>query len=193
MEYELIRSKRRTVAVEINQEAKIIVRAPHRMSIAEIKAIILQHESWIIRQQEKKSAMESQRKTLSKAEIAGLIEQGKNILPARIAFYSQLMGLCPTNVKITTATTRWGSCSVKNALCFSYRLLLLPDELIDYVVVHEMVHILVKNHGVKFYQLVAKYLPDYQVRIKKIKSLAVTLPRSPKKRKAVEDYTKEQS
>ncbi len=181
MEYQIICSKRRTVAIEINQEAKIIVRVPHNMPLAEVKKIVMLHEPWIIRQQQKKVLQESNRATLSKTEIAKLITEANNILPAQTAFYSQLLGVVPTGVRITTATTRWGSCSRKNSVCFSYRLLLLPQELIDYVIVHELAHILEKNHGTNFYKLIAKYMPDYQLRIKSIKKLALVLPHSPKR------------
>ncbi|WP_022847089.1 MULTISPECIES: SprT family zinc-dependent metalloprotease [unclassified Desulfurobacterium] len=67
-------------------------------------------------------------------------------------------------VKITRAEKRWGSCSRKNGLCFSYRVLMLPEEIIDYVVVHEIAHIREKNHSKRFWDLVESLLPDFRER-----------------------------
>ena len=74
------------------------------------------------------------------------------------------MELKPAGIKITSAQKRFGSCSGKNSICYSWRLMLYPPEAIDYVVVHELAHIVHKNHSAKFYALVAKYLPDYKER-----------------------------
>ena len=79
------------------------------------------------------------------------------------------MGLEPTGIKITSAQKRFGSCNGKNSICYSWRLMLYPPEAIDYVVVHELAHIVHKNHGAKFYKLVAKYLPDYKERVKMLR------------------------
>ena len=76
------------------------------------------------------------------------------------------MGLEPTGVKITSAKKRFGSCSAKNSICYSWRLMLYSKEAIDYVVVHELAHIAHKNHGPQFYALIEKYLPDYKEREK---------------------------
>ena len=105
-----------------------------------------------------------------------LREKAKAYLPSRVSFYSKQMGLFPTGVKITSARSRWGSCSGKNSLCFSFRLMLLPDDLMDYVIVHELAHIKEKNHSARFYAVVAEYLPDYKQRISALKAISPTLP-----------------
>ena len=74
------------------------------------------------------------------------------------------MGLKPKGVKITSAKKRFGSCSANDSICYSWRLMLYPKEAIDYVVVHELAHIVHKNHGQGFYSLIEKYLPDYKER-----------------------------
>ena len=74
------------------------------------------------------------------------------------------MGVTPTGLKITTARKRWGSCSGKNSLCFSCFLMDRPEAAIDLVVVHELCHIQVKNHGPAFYALLERYLPDWRER-----------------------------
>ena len=93
----------------------------------------------------------------------------QNALPylaARTEYFAALMELKPTGIKITSAQKRFGSCSGKNSICYSWRLMLYPPEAIDYVVVHELAHIVYKNHSAKFYALVVKYLPDYKEREK---------------------------
>ena len=74
------------------------------------------------------------------------------------------MGLHPTGLRITSARTRFGSCSAKNSICFSWRLMQYPDAAVDYVVVHELAHIREKNHGRAFYALVEQFLPDWRER-----------------------------
>ena len=79
------------------------------------------------------------------------------------------MGVTPTGIKITTARKRYGSCSGKNSLCFSCFLMNYPEEAIDLVVVHELCHIKVRNHGPDFYALLERYLPDHKERKKLLK------------------------
>ena len=74
------------------------------------------------------------------------------------------MGLRPAGVTITGAEKRFGSCSAKNRICFSWRLMQYPEEAVDYVVVHELAHILHKNHGKAFYACVEEVLPDWRAR-----------------------------
>ena len=81
------------------------------------------------------------------------------------------MGLFPTGVKITSAQKRLGSCSYKNSLCFSYKLMQFPQDVIDYVVVHELAHIEHKNHSNDFYELISQYIPDYKDKIFVIKNM----------------------
>lgn len=166
--YELIRSNRKTIELSISKELKLIVRAPNRMSIKDINDFVIKHEKWI----EKHLTIAKNRyegkgyKNLTEEEIHKLKQRAAEIIPSRVEYYSNIMGLKPTGVKITSAMTRWGSCSFKNSLCFSYRLMLYPLEAIDYVVVHELAHIKVKNHSKDFYQVVEKYMPDYKDRKK---------------------------
>ena len=99
-----------------------------------------------------------------------LKEKAKRVIPEKVKYYSTLTGLTPINVKITSAKKRFGSCSGKNSLCFSYLLMQYPDECIDYVVLHEIAHIKHHNHSKDFYSLVAKHMPDYKKREKLLKA-----------------------
>lgn len=167
--YELIRSRRKTLALEITKDCRVLVRAPMRLSMAQIDAFVQKHESWIIRHLEvqRKRAAEYTPETVE--DIAALRKQASEILPKRVAYWSDIMGVVPTGLKITTARKRYGSCSGKNSLCFSCFLMRCPAEAIDLVVVHELCHIREHNHGPGFYALLEQYLPDWRERKKLLK------------------------
>ena len=166
MEYELIKSrKRRTIEMSINDEGKLVVRAPQNMAKSEIDAFVEKHRLWA------EKHMKLKKERIKKYSVPPEEEENikKNALPylkERTEYFSAIMGLEPTGVKITSAKKRFGSCSAKNSICYSWRLMLYSKEAIDYVVVHELAHIAHKNHGPQFYALIEKYLPDYKEREK---------------------------
>ena len=90
-------------------------------------------------------------------------------IPKRVEYYAALMGLRPAWVKITGAKKRFGSCGPENGLCFAWRLMRYPEAAIDYVVVHELAHIVHKNHSPAFYKLIERYLPDWRERMALLK------------------------
>lgn len=166
--YELIRSNRRTVAVEITRDGRVLVRAPRRLSQAGIDAFLLRHKTWIAHQLARCRANPPPPEPTAE-EIAALKEQAWAVLPGKMETWARRMGVIPTGLKITSARKRYGSCSGKNSLCFSCFLMNCPEAAIDLVVVHELCHIRVKNHGPAFYALLERYLPDYQERKKLLK------------------------
>ncbi len=162
-DYEIIRSKRRTLCLEITADLRVVVRAPHRCSKREIERFVASHEGWIARHlvtQRERAAAAAARQVTPEEETR-LRDLAAEVIPQRVAYYSRVMGLVPTGVRITGAQKRFGSCSSKNSLCFSWRLMQYPLEAIDYVVVHELAHIRHHNHSAAFHALVAKYLPDH--------------------------------
>ena len=168
--YELIRSRRKTLALEVTQDCRILVRAPLRLSQSRIDAFVESRSNWIskhleIQQQRALSAPPP----ASPEEITALKSKARSILPAKVSYWSQKIGVTPTGLKITTAKKRYGSCSGKNSLCFSCFLMTYPEAAIDLVVVHELCHIREKNHGPRFYALLEQYLPDYKERKKLLK------------------------
>lgn len=88
----------------------------------------------------------------------------------KVEAYSAVYGFRASRISIRNPKTRWGSCSEKGNLNFSYKLLFLPDVLADYIVVHELCHLAELNHSAKFWQLVAKTLPDYKERRKALRN-----------------------
>ena len=169
MDYTLIRSSRRTMALEITRDGRLLVRAPQRAPQAVIDRFVASHTDWIAVHLEKQRQRAESHPPLTDDEIAALRQKARDILPGRVAHYAEWMGVTPTGVKITGAKTRFGSCSAKNSLCFSLYLMAYPDAAIDYVVVHELAHIRHKNHSPAFYAEVAKVMPDYRERRKLLK------------------------
>ena len=164
MEYTLVRSSRRTLAVEITTLCTVVVRAPLYCPQQEIDNFVSGHEKWIYKHLEKQR-LRAQARPEPDAELAAqLLNQAKETLFQRTSYFASIMGLMPTSVRITGARTRFGSCSAKNCICFSWRLMQYPPKAIDYVVVHELAHIVHKNHSPAFYSLVASVLPDYKER-----------------------------
>ena len=163
--YELIRSRRKTLALELTREGRLIVRAPLRISRREIDAFVEKHKDWIVRHLAKQAA----RPTLpppDAPETQALKTQAQAVLPERVAHWSAIMGVHPTGLRITTARKRYGSCSSKGSLCFSCYLMCCPEEAEELVVVHELCHLREMNHGHGFYALLERYLPDWKERKK---------------------------
>ena len=168
--YELIRSRRRTLALEITRDCRVLVRAPLRLSQAKIDAFVESHTVWIqAHLEQQRQRMTSAPPPPTEADITALKAKARAILPGKVAYWSEKMGVRPTGLKITAARKRYGSCSGKNSLCFSCFLMDCPEEAIDLVVVHELCHIREKNHGPRFYALLGQYLPDYKERKKLLK------------------------
>ncbi len=163
--YRLIRSARRTLAIEVHPGKGVIVRAPYVMPSFAVERFVASRAGWI-RTSLAKYAERAPEPELSKAELDALRKAAKAYIPPRIDLFAAQMGVRPTAVRFTSAKTRWGSCSAKNAVSFSVRLMTKPPEAIDYVVVHELAHILEHNHSPRFWAIVARYLPDYRERKK---------------------------
>ena len=167
-EFEIIRSSRKTVCLQITREAKVVVRAPRRMSREAINAFVAKHAEWLeknlLRREEK-----NEREYADEAREAELRALAKTIIPEKVAKLACVMNVSPASVKITGAKTRFGSCSGKNGLCFSWRVMCYPEKAIDYVVVHELAHILHHDHSKSFWKTVEKYMPDYKEAEKMLK------------------------
>ena len=168
-EIEIIRSKRKTLSLEVKENGTVVLRAPFRCSRKIIDAFVSEKAEWLESAIERQKRINENKVRLDDKQIAELKKSAKVLLPERVSYYSKLMGVEPTGIKITSAQKRFGSCSTKNSICFSYILMLYPQEAIDYVVVHELAHIRFHNHGKEFYNLVKSILPDYKNREKLLK------------------------
>ena len=163
-DYELIRSNRKTVALEVTREGRVLIRAPSRRPQREIDLFCARHQDWLRTHLARNEAWRQAHPEPTEQEQAALIQRAKAELPGKVAHYAAIMGLQPAGITITGARTRYGSCSPKNRLCFSWRLMACPEAAIDYVVVHELAHLVHRNHGPDFHGLVASVLPDHESR-----------------------------
>ncbi|AWB11025.1 hypothetical protein TDSAC_1689 [Thermodesulfobium acidiphilum] len=201
----IIRSKRKTIALQITDNATLIVKAPFGIDEKRIWEVIQKHSNWI---ENKKKEIEARDLKVLKKEFVngeGFLYLGKyyklyivdnqdiplklednfylsrsfldkargvfidwykkeafNIISERVKWYAQKSNLKYSKINITNAQKRWGSCSSNGNLNFSYRLIMAPISVIDYVVVHELAHLKEKNHGKNFWIKVRMLMPDYK-------------------------------
>lgn len=217
-EYNLTRSKRKTVAIHITKDARVEVRAPLKVPQGQIDRFVMSKSGWInAHLAQRKKLLEKQSEfrlnyggfalmrgveypIMQSALKRPVFDGGRFCLPPglspeqvkrelvkiyraeaaklikdRVSLFSSLMGVTPAAVKTTGAKARWGSCSGKNSVNFSWRLLMAEDDAIDYVVVHELAHIREHNHSKRFWAVVASVLPDYARREKKLRELQTRL------------------
>ena len=164
---ELIRSRRKTIAIEIHPDLSIRVRAPLRMPQYRIMEFLEEKEHWIdlhlekMRQRKESNADQTSRISISEEEIKQLTELAKEVIPQRVAFFAAQMGVNYGRITIRNQKTRWGSCSQAGNLNFNCRLMKMPPEVLDYVVVHELCHRKQMNHSAAFYREVYRVFPDY--------------------------------
>lgn len=166
MDYTMIKTRRRTIAVQVT-DSGVVVRAPMRTTRREADDFVLRHEDWIRKQlqkREEQQAAAALAPKLTPEEIAALYERARELLPERVRYYAGLLGESYGRVTIRCQRTRWGSCSTKRNLNFNCLLMLAPPEVIDSVVVHEVCHLREMNHSAVFYAHVLRLCPDYRER-----------------------------
>ncbi len=161
----LIRSRRRTLAIEVNKQGELVVRAPLRVSEREINMFLWRSREWILNTQEE-SRRKQQQAAIKKSEDPRdeqwYRDHAAQIIPERVEYFAQELSLEYTRVRISSAKRIWGSCSGQNSLSFSWRLAMAPVEVIDYIVVHELTHTIHKNHGKLFWRRVEKSIPNHR-------------------------------
>ena len=172
----VVRSDRKTVSVIVRADAGVEVRAPRRMSLAAIDAFVSRHRDWILKKQAQRreilrAAAESP--CLTAADLADLKKLAAKTLSARADFYAEKMGVDYTGITIRVQKTRWGSCTATGHLSFNALLMLMPDEIADYLVVHELAHRKEMNHSAKFWAIVETQIPDYKKCVRYLKEEGV--------------------
>ncbi|HPP34564.1 MAG TPA: SprT family zinc-dependent metalloprotease [Ignavibacteriales bacterium] len=201
----IIRSKRKTIALQLTDEATLIVKAPFEVSEETINNVVFKHQKWV--EKKKNEVLSRDPKFVEKEFVngEGFLYLGKSYklyivneqdiplkfdngffllkeyqptakqlfvnwykekayekISERAEWYARQRGFVINNINITDANIRWGSCSPKGNLNFSWRLIMAPLSVIDYVVVHELAHLEQRNHSKAFWSIVKMLLPDYE-------------------------------
>jgi len=201
---QLIRTRRRTIALIVQPDGRLVVRAPLRMPEGQILEFVESHTEWVRRRQAEArltappppkeyvtgeifpylgrtyplTIVERQRPGLRFTDGFYLARAARNraeqafvrwykaraleVISERVALYAGRFGLVPQGIRITSARTRWGSCSPEGRLNFTWRLILAPLPVVDYVVIHELAHLKIKSHSRRFWKKVESMLPGYR-------------------------------
>ncbi len=163
----VIRSNRRTIAIQVNPDLTVTVRAPRRATQREIDRILREKQPWIQKHMEQMKEKRAQYDAmemdgLTDAECRQLKQKAQAYIPERVEYFANIMGVDYGRITIRKQKTRWGSCSGKGNLNFNCLLMLAPPEVIDYVVIHELCHRKEMNHSRAFWREVEKVMPDYK-------------------------------
>ena len=161
MEYTLIRSARRTLAVQIKRNGQVIVRANYRTSLKSIENFLSAKSAWI-----KKHLAEMTNNSVlpkfTEEEIREFIASAKSAVPKKTAYFSKIIGVDYGRITIRRARTLWGSCTAKGNLNFNCLLAAVPENVADYVIIHELCHRKQMNHSQAFWRAVEQYCPEYK-------------------------------
>jgi len=158
--YQIIRSDRRTIAIQIKADGEVVVRCPRRMRTEEVRRFVERKADWLGKHLAKRPSQDVPKFTPQ--EMERLRAQARTLVTARAEYYAPVVGVTYNRIAIRAQHTRWGSCSGKGNLNFNCLLALVPPRVLDYVVVHELCHRKELNHSECFWREVARILPDYQ-------------------------------
>lgn len=159
-------SLRKTLSIRINRKGALVVSAPIGISEKTVHHFVECKKERIIKKIAyiKNSIPDTTINVSTQMKEHALIQ----ILP-RVEYYADMMNLSYNNIKITTAQTKWWSCSNRWVLMFHWKLSLFPIHIVDYVIVHELAHLVHFNHSKQFWSLVEQYHPDYKSSKKRLK------------------------
>lgn len=170
---QVVYSGRKSIGLEVKQGGIVIARAPYRLPDKELISFIEKHQSWIWekldlskqKQEERKQTGATAPGELTKEETQKILDK----FSARVRYWAGIMGITYGRITIRNQKTRWGSCSSKGNLNFNYQLYYLPENLMDYVIIHELAHRRHMDHSAGFWKEVEKYCPDYKTCRKTLK------------------------
>ncbi len=215
----ILRSRRKTLSIEVHPDGSVVVRAPLRASQARIDAVLKERQAWIESKQtlvtqraaetpnhhftpaetfpymgiwypleyvvQARPALKLQQQTFRLAQSAlpkarevfthWYMQEARRVFGERMAFWQAKTGLHPLSLSLSSARTRWGSCSSIGRINLTWRLIMAPLEVIDYVIVHELAHLKVKNHSAIFWMEVEKHFPNFKTQRDWLKTNGIRL------------------
>lgn len=169
---EVIYSSRRTMGLEVTADGRVKARVPNRTADAVVEKFVKERAGWIAekyllqkaRQEKQKLARGTKDYEQNPALEARYRELARAVIGQRVSYFAAKMGVTYGRISIRDQKTRWGSCSGRGNLNFNWKLVLMPPEVLDYVVVHELAHRKQMNHSPLFWAEVSRVLPDYESR-----------------------------
>ena len=171
--YQIIKSDRKTIAIQIKPDGQVVVRCPKRMRVEEARRFVESKADWIEKHLAKRQPQNVAKYTPE--EVEQLREQARKLVTERVRYYAPIIGVTYGQIAIRTQHTRWGSCSSKGNLNFNCLLALVPPEVLDYVVVHELCHRKELNHSARFWSQVEQVFPDYKAQRRWLKENGTSL------------------
>lgn len=173
LDVKIIKSKRKTVGIQVYADNRVVLRIPYRMTKAQAMQIFDKNSAWIIEKIGQMKKSESTRiKPCNKAmsELTSTeLNNIRTVFREKTAYYCNIMNVRVGRITVRNQKTRWGSCSSKGNVNFNYQLYYMPETLLDYVVIHELAHRKYMNHSKDFWKEVQKYCPDYKERRKELR------------------------
>ena len=170
--YQVIRSARKTMTLEVRRDGNVIVRAPLHTGLPRIKRFVNQKQDWVLECLERTKEYREQKPLsadLSEAKRNVYIRKAKETITKRTSYFARLMGVSYRNITIREQKTRWGSCSIHSKkIRMNLQLAVKSEECVEYVLVHELCHLLEPSHNQRFYDLMSHFLPDWRERKQKL-------------------------
>jgi predicted metal-dependent hydrolase len=163
MTYKIIYSERKSVSISV-KAGEVILRSPKGVKREILEKILADNSEWVERAIEKTKQISENHPEPTKIEERALRLAARKYFKEKCPIFAEKMGLEYGRISITGAKTRFGSCSSNKNICFSYRLMTYPEEAREYVIVHELCHLVHMNHSRAFYALLERYMPDYKKR-----------------------------
>ena len=170
--YTIIKSFRKSCSITVERDGTVTIHAPFFMSEKKIHEIIEERKEWIEKAQKRIANRAEKLNSLTpitSSEINSLKVTAKPIIEKKVRFFADKIGVEYGKITIRNQKTRYGSCTAKGNLNFNCLIMLMPEEIIDYVIVHELCHIKQMNHSRRFWNEVESILPDYKERRKWLK------------------------
>ena len=164
-EFVTVRSRRKTISVEVKEDETVLVRAPRWVSKHEIESFVNKNAAWVekhIEKVRKRNEKASAAEPISDAEILALGNRARAVIPGIVRYYAHILGVTYGRITIRNQKTLWGSCSAKGNLNFNCLLMKAPEEVRDYVIVHELCHRIYMDHSAMFWKKVSEVIPDYR-------------------------------
>jgi predicted metal-dependent hydrolase len=176
IEYTVQRSLRsRSISISVTEEGKLRLSYPWRVSDAAAHSFVQKKAEWILKKVSEARSLDLTHISLTRSTGARLKKETKTLVILRLQYFNQFYGYTYNKITIRNQKSRWGSCSKKGNLNFNYKLAALPAELSDYIVVHELCHLGQFDHSKKFWELVARTIPDWKKKREELRKIRIKI------------------